>query len=53
MINEEKVQKHIVIVNDEPVNLALATNVLDGHYKLAKLISGAQLLQFLTRISRI
>lgn len=49
-MSTETKQKHIVIVDDEPVNLALAGNALDGHYRLTKLISGEQLLQFLHRI---
>lgn len=41
---------HIVMVDDEPVNLELAENALKNTYKLTKLISGAQLLTFLTRV---
>lgn len=43
-------RRHIVIVDDEPVNLELAENALNGAYKLTKLISGEQLLKLLTRI---
>lgn len=43
-------KRHIVIVDDEPVNLELAENALEGEYKLTKLISGMQLLTFLTRV---
>lgn len=50
MITEENYKRHIVIVDDEPVNLALAENALSGNYKLTKLISGDQLLKFLMRI---
>lgn len=46
----EHSKKHIVIVDDEPVNLALAENALGGNYKLTKLISGNQLLKFLMRL---
>lgn len=49
MIVEESSKKHIVVVDDEPVNLALAENALNGNYKLTKLISGDQLFKFLTR----
>lgn len=42
--------RHIVIVDDEPVNLALAERALSGKYKITKLISGVQLLTFLTRV---
>lgn len=50
MIVEEEGRKHIVIVDDEPVNLALAENALSHNYKLTKLVSGEQLLRFLIRI---
>lgn len=50
MIFESKVKKHIVIVDDEPVNLEIAENALNDTYKLTKLISGSQLLRFLTRV---
>lgn len=43
-------KRHIVIVDDEPVNLELAESALKGKYKLTKLISGTQLLTFLTRV---
>lgn len=43
-------RRHIVIVDDDPVNLDLAENALQGNYKLTKLISGEQLLKFLSRI---
>lgn len=47
----EDKRKHIVIVDDNPVNLDLAECVLREHYKLTKLISGEQLMKFLTRIT--
>lgn len=47
---ENEKRRHVVIVDDNPVNLDLAENVLKDHYKLTKLISGQQLLRFLTRI---
>lgn len=47
---EESKKRHIVVVDDEPVNLEIAENALNGVYKLTKLISGEQLLKFLTRI---
>lgn len=47
---EQEKQKHIVIVDDNPVNLDLAENVLKDSFKLSKLISGEQLLKFLSRI---
>lgn len=50
MINEESPKRHIVIVDDEPVNLDLAENALNGRFKLTKLISGKQLLKFLSRV---
>lgn len=43
-------QRHIVIVDDEPVNLELAQRALSVEYRITKLISGAQLLTFLTRV---
>lgn len=49
MINK-KVQRHIVIVDDEPVNLELAERALAGKYKITKLISGVQLMTLLTRL---
>lgn len=50
MTIQENGIKHIAIVDDEPVNLALAENALKGNYKLTKLVSGEQLLRFLKRI---
>lgn len=50
MISENGRRRHIVIVDDEPVNLELAENALEGEYKLTKLISGEQLFKFLARI---
>lgn len=49
-MKEETNKRHIVMVDDEPVNLELAENVLKENYKLTKLISGAQLLTFLTKV---
>lgn len=49
-MSDEIRKKHIVMVDDEPVNLELAENALKENYKLTKLISGAQLLTFLKRI---
>lgn len=46
----DELRKHIVIVDDNPVNLDLAENVLKDNYKLTKLISGKQLLKFLARV---
>lgn len=43
--------KHIVVVDDNPVNLELAESALRGQYKLTRLISGIQLLKFLGRIT--
>lgn len=43
-------RKHIVIVDDNPVNLDLAETVLREHYKVTKLISGEQLLKLLARV---
>lgn len=51
MILDYMKKRHIVIVDDEPVNLEIAENALGGTYKLTKLISGEQLLRFLTRIT--
>lgn len=45
-----KNRKHIVIVDDNPVNLDLAESVLKDTYKITKLISGEQLLKFMGRI---
>lgn len=45
-----KKRKHIVIVDDNPVNLDLAESVLKDQYKVTKLISGEQLLKFLVRV---
>lgn len=50
MIPENTKKRHIVVVDDEPVNLEIAENALNGVYKLTKLISGEQLLKFLTRV---
>lgn len=50
MISNDIQKRHIVIVDDEPVNLELAENALSGQYKLTKLISGEQLLKLLTRV---
>lgn len=49
MVLSEK-RRHVVIVDDNPVNLDLAESVLKEYFKLTKLISGRQLLKFLTRI---
>lgn len=46
--NEKR--RHIVIVDDDPVNLELAENTIKDFYKITKLISGEQLLKFLERI---
>lgn len=46
----QKTRKHIVVVDDNPVNLELADTVLQEEFKVTKLISGEQLLKFLTRI---
>lgn len=43
-------RKHIVIVDDNPVNLDFSERVLQEKYKVTKLISGEQLLKFLTRV---
>lgn len=40
-------RKHIVVVDDNPVNLDLAENVLCRDFRLTKLESGSQLLRFL------
>lgn len=50
MMEVEEKRKHIVIVDDNPVNLDLAESVLHEEYKLTKLISGKQLLKFLMRV---
>lgn len=50
MMEDEDKKRHIVVVDDEPVNLDLAENALGGQYKLTKLISGEQLLKFLNRV---
>lgn len=50
MLSEYLEKRHIVIVDDEPVNLEIAENTLGETYKLTKLISGEQLLKFLNRI---
>lgn len=46
----QQIRKHIVIADDNPVNLDLAEMVLREHYKVTKLISGEQLLKFLKRM---
>ncbi|MEG0306111.1 MAG: response regulator [Oscillospiraceae bacterium] len=43
-------RRHIAIVDDDKVNLELAENALGDYYKITKLISGQQLLKFLTRV---
>ena len=43
-------RKHIVIVDDNPVNLELAESVLQHEFKVTKLISGQQVLKFLNRV---
>ena len=40
----EQLRKHIVVVDDNPVNLELAESVLQKSFKVTKLISGEQLL---------
>lgn len=50
MISEHSKKRHVVVVDDEPVNLEIAENALNGYYKLTKLISGEQLMKFLDRI---
>ncbi len=50
MILDSEEKRHIVIVDDEPVNLDIAENALKKAYKLTKLISGEQLLKFLDRV---
>lgn len=50
MILDTYERRHIVIVDDEPVNLEIAENALNNTYKLTKLISGEQLLRFLNRV---
>lgn len=42
-------RKHIVVVDDNPVNLDLAESVLQADYRLTKLDSGEALLSFLER----
>lgn len=51
-LDEENIsaKKYIVIVDDNPVNLDLAEAALSQDYKLTKLISGEQLLKFLTKV---
>lgn len=46
----EQGRKHIVIVDDNPVNLDFSERILREQYKVTKLISGEQLLKFLTRV---
>lgn len=46
----QQVRKHIVVVDDNPVNLDLAETVLREEFKVTKLISGEQLLKFLNRV---
>lgn len=43
-------RQHIVIVDDNPVNLDLAETVLRQTYKVTKLISGEQLIKLLARV---
>lgn len=50
MILGAKEKRHIVVVDDEPVNLDIAEHALNDTYKLTKLISGEQLLRFLDRV---
>lgn len=50
MITTDQKRRHIVIVDDDTVNLELADNALHDYYKLTKLISGKQLFKFLERI---
>lgn len=50
MVKTDDKRKHIVMVDDNPVNLDLAEGVLKDTYKLTKLISGEQLLRFLRRV---
>lgn len=40
-------RQHLVVVDDNPVNLELAESVLAGDYRLTLLLSGRQLLSFL------
>lgn len=47
----DNIKRHIVIVDDNAVNLDLAENTLKEKYKLTKLISGEQLFKFLSRIT--
>lgn len=49
-MKEETLREHIVIVDDNAVNLDLAELALGDFYKVTKLISGEQLLKFLTRV---
>lgn len=46
-VGGEDSRKYIVVVDDNPVNLELAESVLAKEYRLTKLESGKQLLQFL------
>lgn len=50
MLSNYLAKRHIVIVDDEPVNLEIAENVFSTQYKLTKLISGEQLIRFLMRV---
>lgn len=50
MRDMEQGRKHIVIVDDNPVNLDFSERVLREQYKVTKLIAGEQLLKFLTRV---
>lgn len=43
-------RRHIVVVDDNPVNLNLAEGMLKNIYKVTKLICGEQLLKLLTRV---
>lgn len=49
-MNLEQTRTHIVVVDDNPVNLELAESVLQKEFKVTKLISGEQLLKFLARV---
>lgn len=50
MLSEYMKKRHIVVVDDEPVNLEIVEKVLSGTYKVTKLISGEQLLRMLERM---
>ena len=40
--------KHVLVVDDEKINLNCASAALNGHYKVTTAISGKQALQFLS-----